>query len=119
MRIAVLKERRAGETRVAATAESVKKLIGLGHSIAVESGAGLAAGVRDEDYTAAGAKVDAAADALSGANIVFKVRGPDATELATYPKGAGLVALLEPYAAKAEAASWASAGITAIAMEFI
>jgi NAD(P) transhydrogenase subunit alpha len=119
MRIAVLKERRAGETRVAATAESVKKLIGLGHSVAVETGAGVSAGVRDEDYAAAGAKVGSATEALSGANIVFKVRAPDAAELATYPKGAGLVALLEPYTAKAEAASWASAGIVAVAMEFI
>jgi NAD(P) transhydrogenase subunit alpha len=119
MRIAVLKERRAGETRVAATAESVKKLIGLGHTVAVESGAGLSAGIRDEDYAAAGAKVGSVSEALSGASIIFKVRGPDASELATYPKGVGLVALLEPYAAKAEATSWASAGVTAIAMEFI
>ncbi|HEX5007952.1 MAG TPA: Re/Si-specific NAD(P)(+) transhydrogenase subunit alpha [Hyphomonadaceae bacterium] len=119
MRIAVLKERRAGETRVAATPESVKKLIGLGHTVAVESGAGITAGVRDEDYVAAGATVGSAPDTLSGANIIFKVRGPDAAELATYPKGAGLIALLEPYTAKAEAASWASAGLIAIAMEFI
>jgi NAD(P) transhydrogenase subunit alpha len=119
MRIAVLKERRAGETRVAATAESVKKLIGLGHVVAVESGAGISAGVRDEDYAAAGAKVGSAAETLSGASVVFKVRAPDAAELATYPKGAGLVALLEPYAAKAEAASWALAGVIAVAMEFV
>ena len=119
MRIAVLKERRAGETRVAATAESIKKLIGLGHTVAVESGAGVTAGVRDEDYAAAGAKVGPASETLSGANIIFKVRGPDAAELATYPKGAGLVALLEPYAATAEAAAWASAGVVAIAMEFV
>jgi NAD(P) transhydrogenase subunit alpha len=119
MRIAVLKERRAGETRVAATAESVRKLVGLGHTVAIESGAGVSAGVRDEDYAAAGAKVGSAAETLSDANIVFKVRAPDAAELATYPKSAGLVALLEPYAAKAEAASWASAGIVAIAMEFV
>jgi NAD(P) transhydrogenase subunit alpha len=119
MRIAVLKERRASETRVGATAESVRKLIGLGHTVAVESGAGVSAGVRDEDYTAAGAQVGPATETLSGAGIIFKVRGPDASELAAYPKGAGLVALLEPYAAKAEASAWASAGLTAIAMEFI
>jgi H+-translocating NAD(P) transhydrogenase subunit alpha len=119
MRIAVLKERRAGETRVSATAESIKKLIGLGHTVAVESGAGISAGVRDEDYTAAGAKVGSSAETLSGANIVFKVRSPEAAELATYPKGAGLVALLEPYAAKKEAGAWAAQGVVAIAMEFI
>ena len=119
MRIAVLKERRAGETRVAATAESVKKLIGLGHTIAVESGAGISAGVRDEDYATAGAKVGSAAEALSGANMVFKVRGPDDAELATYPNGVGLIALLDPYAAKKEAGAWAAAGVVAVAMELV
>lgn len=119
MKIAVLKERRFGETRVAATPESVKKLIGLKHAIFVESGAGVAAGVRDEDYVAAGATVGSAADALKGADIVFKVRAPDAAELATYPKGAALLGLLEPYAAKAEAAAYAAAGVTAVAMEFV
>ncbi len=119
MRIAVLKERRAGETRVAATPESVKKLIGLGHAVAVESGAGVSAGGRVEPYTAAGATVGSAAETLAGANIIFKVRGPDAAELAICPKGAALVGLLEPYAAKAEAATWAAAGLTAIAMEFV
>ena len=119
MRIAVLKESRAGESRVAATPDSIKKLIGLGHAVAVESGAGVAAGVRDEDYAAAGAKIGSASEALSGANIIFKVRAPDPGELATYPKGAALVALLEPYAAKKEATAWGAAGIVAVAMEFI
>ena len=119
MKIAVLKERRFNETRVAATPETVKKLIGLKHAVAVESGAGVAAGIRDEDYSAAGAAVGSAADALKGADIVFKVRAPDASELATYPKGVGLAGLLEPYAAKAEAAAYAAAGVTAIAMEFV
>ncbi|OYX48539.1 MAG: NAD(P) transhydrogenase subunit alpha [Alphaproteobacteria bacterium 32-64-14] len=119
MKIAVLKERRFGETRVAATPESVKKLVALKHSVAVESGAGVTAGVRDEDYVAAGATVGSAPDALKGADIVFKVRAPDATELATYPKGAALLGLLEPYAAKAEAAAYAAAGVTAVAMEFV
>jgi hypothetical protein len=104
MKIAVLKERRFGETRVATTPDTVKKLVGLKHVVAIESGAGLTAGVRDEDYVAAGASVGSAADALTGADIVFKVRAPDAAELATYPKGAALAGLLEPYAAKAEAA---------------
>jgi NAD(P) transhydrogenase subunit alpha len=119
MRIAVLKERRDGETRVAASPETVKKLVGLGHAVAVETGAGISAGVRDEDYAAAGAKVGPAAEVLSGAGIIFKVRAPDAGELATYPKGAGLVALLDPYAAKKEAAAWAAQGVVAVAMEFV
>ncbi len=119
MKIAVLKERRFGETRVAATPESVKKLIGLKHSVVIETGAGVTAGVRDEDYVAAGATVGSAADALKGADIVFKVRAPDAAELATYPKSIALAGLLEPYAAKAEAAAYAAAGVTAVAMEFV
>lgn len=119
MKIAVLKERRFGETRVATTPDTVKKLVGLKHVVAIESGAGLTAGVRDEDYVAAGASVGSAADALKDANIIFKVRAPDAAELATYPKGAALAGLLEPYAAKVEAAAYAAAGVTAVAMEFV
>jgi NAD(P) transhydrogenase subunit alpha len=119
MRIAVLKEHKEGETRVAATPDTVKKLIGLKHTVAVETGAGLTAGVRDEDYAAAGAEVGSAESALKGADIVFKVRAPDAAELATYPKGAGLVGLLDPYAAKQEAARWAAQGVVAFAMEFV
>ena len=96
MKIAVLKERRFDETRVAATPESIKKLIGLKHTVAIEAGAGVSAGIRDEDYIAAGATVGSAADVLKGADIVFKVRAPDAPELATYPKCAALLGLLDP-----------------------
>jgi H+-translocating NAD(P) transhydrogenase subunit alpha len=119
MKIAVLKERRFDESRVAATPESVKKLIGLKHTVAIEAGAGVTAGIRDEDYTAAGATVGSAADTLKGADVVFKVRAPDAAELASYPKGAALLGLLDPYSAKADAAAYASAGVTAVAMEFV
>jgi NAD(P) transhydrogenase subunit alpha len=119
MKIAVLKERRFNETRVAATPDTVKKLAGLKHTIAIETGAGTAAGIRDEDYIAAGATIGSAADVLSGADIIFKVRAPDAAELATYPKGAAMAGLLEPYAAKKEAAEYAAAGVTAVAMEFV
>ncbi|MEQ1782352.1 MAG: Re/Si-specific NAD(P)(+) transhydrogenase subunit alpha [Hyphomonadaceae bacterium] len=119
MKIAVLKERRFNETRTAATPESVRKLIGLKHTIAIETGAGVTAGIRDEDYVAAGATVGAAADVLNGADIVFKVRAPDPAELATYPKGTALLGLLDPYAAKKEAAAYAAAGVTAVAMEFV
>jgi NAD(P) transhydrogenase subunit alpha len=119
MRIAVLKESRAGDQRVAATPDTVRKLIVLKHSVAVESGAGLTAGVRDEDYAAAGATVGSVADTLKGADLVFKVRAPDAAEYAAYPKGAAFVGLLDPYNAKADAKAWAVAGLTAIAMEFV
>ncbi len=119
MRIAVLKERRAGDQRVAATPDTVRKLIALKHAVAIESGAGLTAGVRDEDYAAAGASVGSAAAALNGAELIFKVRAPEEAEYKTYPKGAAFVGLLDPYNATADAKAWAAAGLTAIAMEFV
>src|SRR5208337_4376677 len=77
MRLAVLKERADSETRVAATAETVKKLIALGMTVAVETGAGASAAMSDADYQAAGAEIAAdAAAALAGAGIVFAVRPP-------------------------------------------
>ena len=82
MRLAVLKERRAGESRVAATPETVKKLIALGLSVAVEAGAGHASGFPDAEYAAAGAEMAAdAAAALAGASIVFAVRPPEAARI--------------------------------------
>ena len=93
MKIAVLKERRFNETRTAATPESVKKLIGLKHTIAIEAGAGATGGIRDEDYVAAGATVGSAADVLKGADIIFKVRAPDAAFAYTYGGAAGLKTL--------------------------
>ena len=78
MRLAVLKERRAAETRVAATPDTVKKLIGLGLTVAVEAGAGASASISDAEFTAAGAEIAAdAAAALTGAGIVFAVQAPD------------------------------------------
>src|SRR5271170_7318811 len=96
--IAVLRERREGETRVAATPDSVKKLIGLGFSVAVEAGAGVAASYPDADYAAAGASIAAnAAAALKGADVVFSVRAPDAKVIKSLTPGAIVVALLNPY----------------------
>src|SRR5690242_355361 len=98
MRLAVAKEKRAGETRVAATPESVKKLKSLGLDVTVEAGAGMAARFADADYQAAGATLAPdAASALQGADIVLKVRGPDAGEIALMKKGAVLAALLSPH----------------------
>ncbi len=116
MRLAVLKERRPAETRVAATPETVKKLIGLGLTVAVESGAGLTAGIPDAAYAEAGASVTPdAAGALAGAGIVFKVRAPLEDELALIPRGALLVGQLNADAALAGA--FAAAGVDACAME--
>jgi NAD(P) transhydrogenase subunit alpha len=120
MKLAVPKERRDAETRVAATPETVKKLKGLGLDVVVESGAGAGARIADADYQAAGAAIapDAKA-ALADADIVLKVRGPDAAEIALLKKGAVLAASLAPHTEKDAAAALAAQGVTAFAMEFI
>src|SRR5437868_14334889 len=120
MKLAILKERRDGETRVAATAETVKKRKGLGLEVTVETGAGALARVSDADYLAAGATIAPdLASALAGADIVLKVRGPEADEIAAMKKGAVLAALLSPYTEKDTAAKLAAQGVVAFAMEFI
>jgi NAD(P) transhydrogenase subunit alpha len=120
MKLAVLKERRAGEARVAATPETVKKLKGLGLDIAVERGAGAGAKIADADYEAAGATIAPdAASALSNADIVFKVRGPEASEIAAMKKGAVYASLLSPYTEKDTINALAGAGVTAFAMELL
>jgi NAD(P) transhydrogenase subunit alpha len=118
MRVAVLRERRAAESRVAATPETAKKLSGLGCSVVVEAGAGLASGIPDADYAAAGATLAATpAEALDGAGIVLAVRAPEAAELALIPRGALLIGTLQADAAAARA--YAEAGIDACAMELL
>jgi len=114
MRLAVLKERQAGESRVAATPETVKKLIALGLEVAVEAGAGHASGFPDAEYTAAGAELaETATAALKGAKIVFAVRAPEAK----LPKGTLLIGTL---GADAQAvAAYAAAGIEACSMELL
>jgi NAD(P) transhydrogenase subunit alpha len=118
--IAVTRERRADETRVAATPDSVKKLIGLGFSVTVETGAGLAASIPDAEYQAAGATIAASAvEAVKAADLLFKVRGPEAEEVAALKPGAIVVALLNPYMEKEAVKALADQGATAIAMEFV
>ena len=118
MRIVVLKENRAGETRVAATPETVKKLVAAGHSLIVESGAGASANFADADYESAGASLADRAGALKEAEAIFAVRAPDAATLKKIPKGALLVGQLEPHGAREDAAAYAKAGVDALAMEF-
>lgn len=118
MRIAFLKETAPGETRVAATPETVKKIVGLGHSVSVGAGAGVAASVPDQHYTDAGAEVSADGG-VSGADLVVKVRRPTQAEVAALKPGAGFVSLLEPYGDKAVIDALAKARIDALAMEFI
>jgi NAD(P) transhydrogenase subunit alpha len=118
MKIAILKERRDGETRVAATPETVKKLIGAGHDIQVEKDAGANASFPDSLFEAAGAKLGTLAATLKGADAVFAVRTPDDATLEKLPKGCLLVGLLEPHGNTARAKALAAAGIDALAMEF-
>ena len=120
MKLAIPKERLDGETRVAASPDTVKKLVGLGLEVTVETGAGAHASISDALYQEAGAKIaSGAADALKDADIVFKVRGPSDDELAHFKKGAMLAAILNPYDNKAALAKYASAGVNAFAMEFM
>ena len=118
--IAVTRERRAGETRVAAVPETVKKLITQGFAVTVEAGAGTAAAYLDADYQAAGATLaKTAKDALAKADILFKVRAPEADEIAAIKPGTLVVATLNPYVDKAALAGLAKAKTSAFAMEFV
>jgi NAD(P) transhydrogenase subunit alpha len=120
MRLAVLKETAAAETRVAATADTVKKLIGLGMTVAVQAGAGEHASISDAEFAAAGAEIalDAAA-ALAGAGIVFAVQVPDAATRAHIARGTLLVCVVNAGADPALAPSLAEAGIDVAAMELL
>ena len=118
--IAVARERRAGETRVAATADTVKKLIAQGFEVVVEAGAGLTASVTDADYEAAGAKLaKTAKDAIGKADILFAVRAPEAAEIAALKPGAIVMATLNPYQDKATLEALNKAKASAFAMEFV
>lgn len=120
MKLAIPRETAPGETRVAATPESVKKFKGLGLDVTVETGAGAHARIADSDYAAVGATIapDARA-ALGDADIVLKVRGPSAAESALLKKGAVVAAMLAPHTEKAAIATLAGQGATAFAMEFL
>jgi NAD(P) transhydrogenase subunit alpha len=117
MRIAVAREVDAIESRVAATAETVKKMKGLGADVFVEPGAGTNSGIPDGEFTAAGATVTS--DALKDAEVVLKVRRPTASELAVYKKGALVIAMMDPYGQAGAVRDMANAGIAAFAMELM
>jgi NAD(P) transhydrogenase subunit alpha len=120
MKLAILKERREGERRVAATPDTVKKYKALGLEVAVETGAGSSAHFSDQDFIGAGASVaPGMAETLAGADIILSVRGPDDSEIGAMKKGAVLAALLAPYTEKDVAAKLASQGVNAFAMEFL
>ncbi|MBK8085540.1 MAG: Re/Si-specific NAD(P)(+) transhydrogenase subunit alpha [Devosia sp.] len=119
MKIAVLRERADGETRVAATPETVTKLIGLGATVAIEAGAGDAARFPDADYAAAGASVGPAAATVKDAEIVLAVRRPSVGSLLGITPGALVVGIMDPYGSEGEIGGYAKVGLTAVAMEFM
>ncbi len=116
MKIAVLAETAPQEKRVAATAETVRKYLALGAEVAVEAGAGVSAGIPDAAFRDAGATVGTRQAVLQDADLVLAVQGPDARDI---PAGAVLVASLDPYQSRDRIAQYASAGIEALAMEFM
>lgn len=126
MKIAVMKERREHERRVAATPETVKKFIAQGFRVVVEEGAGIASRINDADYLAAGAIIEKDLTALlNDADIVLKVQRPllanegAVDELAFFKRGAILLAILSPYADTAAIYAYAAADITALSLEFV
>jgi H+-translocating NAD(P) transhydrogenase subunit alpha len=118
-KIAVLKESAAAETRVAATPETVKKFIGLGATVAVESGAGAGASIADSDYETAGASVGPLAATIKDADILLGIQGPDPKALDGAKPGVWLVAGLDPFGQRARVDDYAKAGVEALAMEFM
>lgn len=120
MKIGIVKERREGEKRVAASADTVKKYIQLGAEVAIESGAGISAAVTDDAYSAAGAKiVKTAKEAIGDADVVLKVRKPLEDEIALLKKGALLISLMEPHKDKAIVEALAKQGVRTFALELV
>ena len=115
MRIGVPAETRAGETRVAITPETAKKLKAQGHTLQVQSGAGLAASITDAAYEAVGVQISDAAGAFA-CELVLKVSAPSADELKLMTSGAALVGMLNPFDAEG-LAQLAGAGLTSFALE--
>jgi len=117
MRIAVARETEGNEPRVAATPETVKKFKALGAEVVVARGAGVPSGIPDAEYEAAGATL---ADQIGGdADMILKVRRPSTGEIASYKKGAIVVAIMDPYGNDAALKAMADAGLTSFAMELM
>ena len=119
MKIAVLGETTAGERRVSATPETVKKFIALGADVAVEAGSGANASVADQAYADAGAAVGDRASTIAGADILLGVQGPDPATLNGVKPGAWIVAGLNPFVERARVDAYAEKGVEALAMEFM
>jgi NAD(P) transhydrogenase subunit alpha len=120
MKIAIPKEQRPDETRVAASPETVKKLIALGFDVAVEKGAGLGASIPDAAYEKAGAQIAADATvAFGGADVIAKVRRPLPDETKGLKSGALVIAIMDPFRAGGDLEPLAKSGVTTFAMDLI
>jgi len=118
--IAVTRERREGETRCAVTPETVKKLVALDASVAIEAGTGLGSSIPDHEFEAAGATVRPdLGSVLAGADIVLKVRAPTSAEISALKPGAVVIGMLDAYREKATVEALRGAQSTAFAMEFV
>ena len=117
MRVAVARELDANEPRVAATPETVKKLKSFGAEVSVARGAGIASGIPDAEFEAAGATIGENVE--KNADVVLKVRRPETSELAGYNKGALVVAIMDPYGHEDGLKAMAGAGLTTFAMELM
>lgn len=120
MILSVPKESHPHETRVAASPETVKKLIGLGFSVKVEKGAGLKARINDADYESAGATLcPDFASVIADATVLVKVRPPSEAECLALPKGLVLVGSLEPYQQTETLRKLMAQGVSAFTMEWV
>jgi NAD(P) transhydrogenase subunit alpha len=108
----------ANEPRVAASPDTVKRLAGLGFDVIVESGAGTASRIPDEEFAKAGAAIGRVGD-VAKADVVLKVRRPDEAELKAYRPGTAVIAIMDPYGNDAGVDALARAGVTAFSMEFM
>ena len=117
MKIAVAKEIDPAEPRVAASPDTIKKFKALGVDVAVEPGAGIKSGLPDSEFASAGATVSA--DAVKDADIVIKVKRPEASELGQYKRGALVIAIMDPYGNETALKTMADAGVSAFAMELM
>jgi len=115
MKIGIPAETRPGETRVAATLETVKKLVAAQHQVVVQAGAGILSSIPDAAYAAAGATIGSAADAFA-AQTILKVRAPGAEEYALLSSGTVVIGMLNPFDVD-NIALMASHGLTAFALE--
>jgi NAD(P) transhydrogenase subunit alpha len=120
MKVAIIKERGEEESRVAASPESVKKLMGLGLGVVVESGAGARAHFSDDEYRGVGADIAADADgALTEADVLLTVERPSRASVSRLRRGALLIGQLAPYGDRGDIDFYAECGIDAFAMELM